>query len=494
MNNQFKSLMTLTALASTATGLSSRSSAAVAEAKKTNVIFILADDLGYGDLGCYGQTKFETPNIDKLAASGMLFTQNYAGNTVSAPSRCSLITGRHSGHTEIRGNRELEGEGQLGIEAATVTVAELMKEQDYATGAFGKWGLGAVGGEGDPNNQGFDEFFGYNCQRQAHRYYPEHLWHNQEKVMLPGNEGFKQKTTFAPDLIQEKALDFITKNSDKPFFAYVAIVQPHAEILAQDDEHMAKYNGKFEETPFVSPKSGSNYGDENFDVKQYCDQEKPHATFAAMVSQVDEYVGEIMAKVEELGIADNTLIIFSSDNGPHLEGGADPDFFNSNGPLTGYKRSMTDGGIRLPLIASWKGTIKEGQTSDHITAFWDLMPTLAELTGVQTLSNTDGVSYLPTLTGKGVQQQHDYLYWEYMGNVAVRMGDWKAIKMRKSQNESGEFQLFDIANDIAVQNNVAAEYPDIVEKISNIMDSAHVYNANFPLTPEETKRAKNEKL
>ncbi len=481
-----KTLITLTAVATSAALLGSCGGEATAESKP-NVIFILVDDLGYGDLGCYGQTLIETPNIDKLAANGILFTQNYAGSTVSAPSRCSLMTGRHTGQSEIRGNKELPVEGQMGIEDATITVAEVMKSQGYATGAFGKWGMGSPGGSGDPNNQGFDEFFGYNCQRQAHRYYPEHLWHNQTKVMLPGNEGFRERTTFAPDLIQQQALDFITENRDNPFFAYVAIVQPHAELLAQDDEHMAKYDGRFEERPFASGKPGSNYGDPAIDVMEYCDQAKPHATFAAMVSQADEYVGQIVAKVEELGIAENTLIVFSSDNGPHLEGGADPDFFDSNGPITGHKRSMTDGGIRVPLIASWKGVIKEGRKSDHITAFWDLMPTLAEMSGAECPAAANGISYLPTLLGNGEQQQHEYLYWEFQGNIAVRMGDWKAIKMRKSPTEGGDIELYKITEDIGEHNDVASQNPAVVAKIEAAMKSAHTYNPYF-LLPGESKK------
>lgn len=454
--------------------------------QKTNVIFILADDLGYGDLGCYGQQKIETPNIDRLAASGIRFTQNYAGNTVSAPSRCALMTGMHSGHADIRGNKELQQEGQLGIADQTLTVAEIFKSQGYATGAFGKWGLGSPAGSGDPNNQGFDEFYGYNCQRQAHRYYPEHLWHNQTKVMLPGNEGYRKTTTFAPDLIQEQTLNFINENKDNPFFAYVAIVQPHAELLAQDDELFAKYDGKFvEEKPYVSKSEGAEYGDPNFSVMPYCSQPKPRATFAAMVSQVDEYVGQIINAVEEAGIAENTLIIFSSDNGAHREGGADPEFFRSSGDLTGYKRSMTDGGIRVPLIASWSGTIKEGQTSDHLTAFWDFMPTIAEISGAQIPAQTDGISYLPTLLGQDNQQQHEYLYWEWQGKFAARIGDWKVIKM----SDDNDIELYNMREDIGETNDVASDHPDIVSQAAKIFKEAHSYNELFPL-PSEKNMAK----
>ncbi len=481
-----KNLNQFTALAVAACGLSACGTAPVSE-QKTNVIFILSDDLGYGDLGCYGQEKIETPNIDRLAESGIRFTQSYAGNTVSAPSRCALMTGVHSGHADIRGNKELPIEGQLGIADQTLTVAELFKAQGYATGAFGKWGLGAPAGTGDPNNQGFDEFYGYNCQRHAHRYYPEHLWHNQTKVMLPGNEGYRNTVTFAPDLIQEQALNFISENKDNPFFAYVAIVQPHAELLAQDDELFAKYDGKFvEEKPYISPAPGSEYGDPEFNVMPYCSQLKPRATFAAMVSQVDEYVGQIIEAVEAAGIADNTLIIFSSDNGAHNEGGADPDFFRSSGDLTGYKRSMTDGGIRVPLIASWPGTIKEGQTSEHVTAFWDFMPTVAELTGAQIPEQTDGISYLPTLLGRGEQQQHEYLYWEWQGKLAARMGDWKAIKMGAKK----DIEIYNIKEDVGEKNNLANEHPELVAKAAQIFEEAHVYNADFPFASEKKETSK----
>ncbi len=485
-----KTFTYLAALSAAGAGLTSCAEAAQ-EQQQPNVIFILADDLGYGDLGCYGSELISTPNIDRMAASGVRFTQNYAGSTVSAPSRCALMTGKHTGRSDIRGNKELDGEGQLGI--SSTSVAEMLKEQNYATGAFGKWGLGAPGTEADPNNKGFDEFFGYNCQRQAHRYYPEHLWHNQTKVMLPGNEGFKEKSTFAPTLIQEKALEFIEANQNNPFFAYVAIIQPHAEILAEEHDNalLDHYRAKFEtETPFVSSKPGAEYGDPNFDIKQYCSQAEPHAHFAAMVSQVDAYVGEILDKLEELGIAENTLVIFSSDNGPHLEGGADPDFFNSNGPLTGYKRSMTDGGIRLPLVASWKGTIAPGQTSDHITAFWDFMPTVAELTGATAPADINGISYLPTLLGQGEQEQHDYLYWEFQGSVAIRMGDWKAIKMQKNKKNSGEIELYNVVEDIAETNNLAAQHPELVAKAEAIFAEAHTYNPTFPLNPQEVKQSK----
>lgn len=486
---QIKTFMGLATATAAVAGLNSCCGEATKSALP-NVVFIMADDLGYGDLGCYGQEIISTPNIDKLAAKGMLFTQNYAGCTVSAPSRCSIMTGLHTGHTNIRGNKELEGEGQEGMPADIMTIAKVMKSKNYTTGAFGKWGLGYPGGPSDPNMQGFDEFFGYNCQRQAHRYYPEHLWHNQEKVMLPGNEGFKRPVTFAPTLIQEQTLKFIKDNKNNPFFAYVSIVQPHAELLTIDNDIYAQYDGKFEnETPWKADTYCAGYGDENFNPMYYSPQEKPRTTFAAMVSQVDAYVGEIMAELEEQGIADNTLVFFTSDNGPHTEGGADPDFFNSNGPLTGYKRSMTDGGIRVPLIAYWDGVIAPGQTTDHISAFWDLMPTLADIAGAETPSNIDGISYLPTLLGKGEQKVHDYLYWEHTGSAAVRWGDWKAIRMSFVPGKNDKIQLYNLKEDIGETNDVAAEHPELVAKAEALMAKAHTPNPLFPLTLEEIEQS-----
>lgn len=455
------------------------------EFSKPNIIYILADDLGYGDLSCFGQTKFNTPNIDKLAAQGMIFTQHYSGSAVCAPARSSLLTGQHTGHTPIRGNREIKGkEGQTPLPASSFTIAELMKKQDYQTGAFGKWGLGFVGSEGDPNLQGFDEFYGYNCQRMSHRYYPTHIWHNDKKIILKGND-WKNKTIYAPDEIQKMTLNFIEKNKSNPFFAYVALLQPHAELLVPDDKILAQFKGKFEEVPFEKPHGYlSDYGDENFEYQKYCPQETPYATYAAMATRIDNYVGEIMEKVEELGIAENTIIIFTSDNGPATEGGANPTFFNSTGGLKGVKRDLYEGGIRSPFVATWKNKIKAGTTSDHISSFYDVMPTLAELSGQEKPPTTDGISFLPTLLGKSKQPQHEYLYWEFPqkgGRQAVRMGKWKGVIYNLNKGKKRNFELYNLATDKFETKNVAKNHPQIVTKIKKIMKDQHQDSELFPL-------------
>ena len=300
--------------------------------RRPNIIYILADDLGYGDLSCNGQEKFKTPHLDQLASEGIRFTQHYSGSTVCAPSRSALMTGQHTGHTPIRGNKEWDPEGQWPLCDEAYTLAELLKEHGYRTGAFGKWGLGLTGTDGDPNNQGFDIFYGYNCQRLAHNYYPRHLWHNQEKVILEENEGGKTGI-YAPSLIHARALEFMEENKDNPFFLYYPSIIPHAELFAPE-EYMAKFRGKF-----LPEKSyeGVDEG-EQFRMGPYGSQPESHAAFAAMVTLLDEQVGEILSKLRELGLDKNTLVIFSSDNGPHLEGGADPEYFNSNGEYRGFKR------------------------------------------------------------------------------------------------------------------------------------------------------------
>ncbi len=451
-----------------------------------NVIYILADDLGIGDIGCYGQTKILTPNIDKLANDGMLFTQHYSGSTVSAPSRCVLLTGLHTGHSQIRANKELQFEGQTPLEEETYTLATLFKERGYSTAAFGKWGLGYPGSSGDPINVGFDEFFGYNCQRQAHRYYPQHLWHNDKKVILEGNDT-KNKVVFAPDLIHERTLEFIEENAGNPFFAYVSIIQPHAELIAPEDEILAFYDGKFLETPYVGQKAGDEYGSADFKESGYCSQPKPRATFAAMVARIDKYVGEIVEKLEQEGIAENTIIIFSSDNGAHQAGGADPDFFDSNAEFRGYKRSLTDGGIRTPMLVKWSGVVEAGSTSDHISAFWDVMPTFADILNVDVSSKSNGISMLPTLRSKGKQRKHEALYWEHRGEVAVRVGNWKGICYGMASDDNAPIELYDIIADVDETNDVSASHPKVVNRIREIMSREHTPNKTFPLTLSERK-------
>ena len=455
---------------------------AVKEKQLPNIVYILADDLGYGDLSCYGQTKFQTPNIDRLSQEGMMFTQHYTGCTVSAPSRSSLMTGLHTGHTPIRGNKGWEPEGQWPLPASSVTIPEMLKIAGYTTGAFGKWGLGYIDTEGDPNGQGIDEFYGYNCQSLAHNYYPDHLWRNHEKILLHDNDSGKTGA-FSAELIHREAISFMEKNRDKPFFLFYPTTIPHAELFAKE-EYIEKFRGKFTpEKEFKGVDNGPTYR-----LGPYGSQPEAHAAFAAMVTQLDDYVGELMAKLKELGLEENTIIMFASDNGPHLEGGADPDFFNSNGDLKGYKRDMYDGGVRTAFLVKWPGNVKEGSKSDHISAFWDLMPTLAEITGADMPENSDGISFLPSLLGKKNQKQHEYLYWEFHeqgGKIGIRMNNWKAVKRNVDKTPQGETELYDITNDIGEENNVASANPEIVTRMEEIMKEAHSPSEIFPFSYEK---------
>lgn len=441
-------------------------------AEKPNIIYILADDLGYGDLSCYGQKHFQTPNIDRMAKEGMLFTQHYAGCTVSAPSRSSLMTGLNTGHTPIRGNKEATEEGQWPLPGSTVTIPKLLKEAGYVTGGFGKWGLGYPGSEGDPNNQGFDEFYGFNCQRMAHNYYPDHLWDNQKKVMLEGNTGDKFGQ-YAPELIHQRALQFMEKNRNRPFFMFYPTTIPHAELMVPK-KYMDKFRGKF--LPEHSFK-GAVPGDKGFRVGSYGTQPESHAAFAAMVTLLDEKVGELFAKLKELGLEKNTIVLFSSDNGPHLEGGADPDYFDSNGPFKGYKRDLYEGGIREPMIAWWPGKIKAGSTSDLISAFWDVMPTLTDIAGVKSPEKLDGISFLPTLLGEKGQKQHETMYWEFHeqnGRQAIRKGSWKLVKYNVLIPQKTTTELFDLSKDPGEENDLANKYPNIVKELSTLMAGSRI--------------------
>lgn len=471
-----KSQLPLTLLASLAVA-----SCANQDKQLPNIVFILADDLGYGDLSCYGQQKFSTPNIDRLAQQGMMFRQHYTGCTVSAPSRSSLMTGLHTGHTPIRGNKGWEPEGQWPLPDASVTIAEMLKTKGYATGAYGKWGLGFIDTEGDPNRQGFDEFFGFNCQSLAHNYYPYYLWHNHEKVLLPANEGAKTGT-YAPDTIHHEALKFIEANRDKPFFLFYPTTIPHAELFAKK-KYMDMFSGKFEpEKSFKGVDEGPT-----FRKGPYGSQPEAHAAFAAMIRELDDYVGEILEKLSELGLEKNTIVIFASDNGPHLEAGADPDFFDSNGPLKGYKRDMFEGGIRTPMLVKWPGKVKPGTISDHISAFWDIMPTLAEITGLSEPAGIDGISFMPTLFGRKEQKQHEYLYWEFHelgGKIGVRIGNWKAIKHDVDKDPQRPLELYDLTNDTGETKNVASSHPDIVKMMEEIIKQAHIPSDVFPFAYE----------
>ncbi len=441
-----------------------------------NVIYILADDLGYGDLSCYGQKKFTTPNIDRLASQGMLFTQHYSGSTVCAPSRSALMTGMHTGHTVVRGNKEIQPEGQHPIPENTYTIAEALKKAGYTTGAFGKWGLGFPGSEGDPNNQGFDIFFGYNCQRLGHNYYPNHLWSNRDSIVLEENKG-KRDGVYAPELIHTKTLKFLEDNRNNPFFLYIPSIIPHAE-LAAPESYMMKHRGKYPpEKAYKGVDDGSV-----FNQGPYRSQKETHAAFAAMVQLLDNQVGEIMDKVEELGIADNTIIVFTSDNGPHEEGGADPEYFDSNGPFKGVKRDLYEGGIRVPMIVSWPGKIESNTRTDHVSAFWDVFPTVSEIAGVDVPDNLDGISFLPTLLGADKQLNHEYLYWEFHergGRQAVRKGNWKAVKYNVLKDPEAPIELYNLMEDIREENNVAAKYPDIIVEMETILKEARTPSEIF---------------
>jgi len=451
--------------------------------QQPNIIYILADDLGYGDLGCYGQEIVKTPNIDRLAAEGMRFTRHYSGCTVSAPSRSSLMTGLHTGHSPIRGNssslriKPKDVEGQHPQPGDTYTIAKMLKAGGYATGCFGKWGLGFPGSEGAPENQGIDEFFGFNCQSLAHNYYPFYLWHNKDTVWLKGNEG-NQTGEYAPDLMHQRALKFIRDNKNGRFFAYLSYIIPHAELVSPEDDIQAMYRDKFPEKPYQGVDDGPTYK-----LGPYGSSLQPKADFAAMVSRLDKYVGEIIAELKELGLDKNTIVMFSSDNGPHREGGADPDFFKSYGPLRGIKRDMYEGGIRVPMIAWYPGKIKAGSVTDHASAFWDVMPTLAELTGTKAAANTDGISFVPTLFGKSKQKKHDYLYWEFHeqgGKIAVTKGNWKAIWLNANNSEKVKVELYDLSKDISESNDLSKTHPEIIAELDKIMRQAHTDSEAFP--------------
>lgn len=443
--------------------------------QKPNIIFILADDLGYGDIEPYGQKKIETPNLNKLASMGVKFTQFYSGSTVCAPARSTFLTGLHTGHTAIRGNKTLQPEGQVPLPDSVITFPMLLQKAGYKTGAFGKWSLGFITTSGDPQKKGFDEFYGYNCQTLAHNYYPDHLWQNHNRVDLSGN--LRSDSAYSADLIHEQAMKFLKEKHDRPFFLYLPYTLPHADVIAPHDKVYDYYVKKFNEPAVPTPKS-------NDGEKHHFDPH-PHAAFAAMVSRLDKYVGEIMNAVKERGLEDNTLIIFTSDNGPHKEAGGDPEFFNSNGGLKGIKRDLYEGGIRVPFIAYQKGVTKAGTINEDPAALWDLFPTFLEETNVPLTRRTDGISILPAL--KGQKQNHDYFYWELHeagGKQAVRFGNWKGVRLNVSKAAS-PLELYNLKADPQEKTNVAAQNPLIVKQIETIMKAAYVPNKDWPLFPTE---------
>ena len=436
---------------------------------KPNIIFILADDLGYGDLSSYGQQKFKTPNIDRLATEGMKFTQMYAGSTVCAPSRCSLMTGYHTGHAVIRGNGAGKPFGDAPLPESVVTIHELLKNSGYRTGVFGKWGLGAVGNSGDPNKQGVDQFFGYYSQREAHLYYPSRLFDNGRQIDLDGK-------TYSHDLIMNKGLEFIRQNYRKPFSCFFTITIPHAAMQVPE-EYTIPWRKKFPEFESVIGRYSFNTEVRN-----------PVAAFPAMVTRLDSGVGQILNLLKELKIDRNTIVIFSSDNGPHHEGGHRSDFFESNGPFSGYKRDLYDGGIREPFLIRWPDAIKPNSTTDHLAAFWDVLPTLLEASGIKEIpSGLDGISFLPTLLGSREQQkQHEYLYWEFHeqgGKRAVRFDQWKAIQLNVKCNPDGPVLLFDLQNDPTEEKNLASVRPDLVQRAREMFKQARTENEIWNFTP-----------
>ncbi|HOJ33500.1 MAG TPA: arylsulfatase [Candidatus Hydrogenedentes bacterium] len=421
--------------------------------RKPNIIFILADDLGYGDLGCYGQEQIQTPNLDTLAAEGVRFTQCYSGSTVCAPSRCALMTGLHTGHCRIRGN------DRVPLEEEDVTVAEVLKQAGYRTGIIGKWGLGEPDTTGIPNRQGFDYWFGYLNQGHAHNYYPEYLWRNTEKVFLKNREDkdkpnvSTQCEEYSHDLFTREALEFVEREKEHPFFLYLAYTLPHANnergVFCGDGMEVPDY-GPYADKPWPTPQKGH----------------------AAMITRLDRDVGLLIKRLRELGLADNTIVFFTSDNGPHKEGGADPNFFKSSGPLRGFKRDLYEGGIRVPMIVWGPGSVPKGVTRDTVWAFWDFLPTAAAIAGVPCPKGLDGVSVASALFEKDSSDVfHDFLYWEFHENgfkQAVRMGDWKAVRLAKD----APLELYNLAEDEGETHNVAGLHKKIVSKIEDYLASA----------------------
>ena len=464
--------------------------------QKPNVIYIMCDDMGYGDLGCYGQPYIDTPHIDRMAQEGMRFTQAYAGSPVSAPSRACLMTGQHSGHTEVRGNKEYWPNaplvrygvveeyavtGQHPYDPDRVILPEIFKANGYATGMFGKWAGGYEGSVSTPDKRGVDEFYGYICQYMAHLYFPNFLNRYsssrgdtevvrevlEENVQYPmsGKEYFK-RTQYSADLIHEKAMAGLeSRTADQPFFGLFTYTLPHAELVQQEDSLLLKYEGRF----FQDKTWGG--------ADRYNESVHTHAQFAAMISRLDAYVGEILDKLREKGLEDNTLVIFTSDNGPHEEGGADPEFFGRDGQLRGLKRQCYEGGIRIPFIARWPGHVPEGTENDHQLAFYDLMPTLCDVLGVKSPA-TDGISFYPTLLGRKGQREHSFLYWEFheTDQIGLRMGDWKLVVA------GGVPHLYNLAEDIHEDHDVADRYPRLVDQMVRVIRREHTESPYFPVT------------
>tara|TARA_B100001093_G_scaffold168234_1_gene160901 strand:+ start:330 stop:1718 length:1389 start_codon:yes stop_codon:yes gene_type:complete len=442
---------------------------------KPNIIFIMADDLGYGHLGAYGQELIRTPAIDEMAQNGLVLTDYYAGTSVCAPSRCSLMTGQNVGNTFIRGNYEIKGseineQGQLPIPDETITVAERLKEAGYTTACIGKWGLGYPKSEGDPLNQGFDHFYGYNCQRLAHNYYPGWLWRNHEKVNLGKRyspEGYSHYS------LTDEALDFIENNSEAPFFLYLSYAIPHSHIQI--------------------PEEDSNY-------TQYQEEDWPEVQkkLAGMISLMDQDVGRIIKSLEELGIDNETLVVFTSDNGAHNSGGVIPDFFNCSGPLRGIKRDLYEGGIRVPFVAYWPSVIEPGSESNHLATHWDLMATACDMADLDLHEGTNSISYLPLIKGDlDSQKAHDYLYFElhWPSRRAARKDQWVAVQQNTTSKDPSinKIELFDLENDLSQSKNLADQYPGKIAEFKEIFSASHVPSEHFIFGQRRPHRARTQK-
>jgi arylsulfatase A-like enzyme len=449
---------------------------AVSASRKPNIIFILADDLGYGDLGCYGQTKIKTPNIDKLASEGIRFTDCYAGSTVCAPSRCALMTGLHTGHGRIRGNK-------AGVALATndVTLAEILKKGGYHTGLVGKWGLGDEGSAGMPSKKGFTEFIGYLNQTHAHDYYTDYLWRSDTRTdrdgreQIPDNWGNK-RGLYIPDVFTMAATNFIRNNKPdqlnnyRPFFLYLSYIIPHAN----NEEGQRSGNGM--QVPSDEPYSNESWP-------------QVEKNKAAMITRMDRDIGKLMELLQRYKIDENTVVFFASDNGPHKEGGVDPKFFQSSGKLRGIKRDLYEGGIRVPMIVRWPGNIKPGQVNNQIWAFWDFLPTAAEIAGVKAPEKIDGISMLPTLLGQRQTNQHAFLYWEFHERgfqQAARMGDWKAVRPQADE----KLELYNLKTDVSEKENIAEKNPEIVAKMDSYLKTARTESERFPIRKEAQQKAK----
>ncbi len=460
-----------------------------ASQKLPNIIYIYADDMGYGELGCYGQQKIKTPHLDRMAKEGMRFTQHYSGAPVCAPSRAMLMTGKHSGHSYIRGNYELGGfedsteGGQMPLPEGTFTIPKMLKKAGYVTAMSGKWGLGMPGTTGDPLLQGFDYYYGLLDQKQAHNFYPTHLWENGKWDTLNNHVinvhkrldsakatdkdfNYYKGKDYAITKMTEKALGFVDGNKKKPFFLYLSYTIPHMSLQAPD-EYVKKYIGQFDEKPY--------YGQLGYAATKY-----PLSTYAAMITYLDDQVGIIMQKIKELGLDDNTIIMFSSDNGATFNGGVDTKFFNSVAGLRGLKMDLYEGGIRVPFIARWPGKISAGKTSDLVSVQFDLLATLAELTKQTIPNKTDGISFLAELTGNdALQKKHDYIYFEYPekgGQVAIRMGDWKGVRVNVRKDPKAPWQVFNLKTDRNEATNVASQHPGLIRRLDAIQKKEHQHS------------------